>query len=199
LSQIKLLVGLGNPESQYGSTRHNAGFWLLNLLAEQHNLVWKADQKFKAEITTLYSSNSGIEKFWLMKPSLYMNESGTSVSSFCFFYKIKAEEVLIVHDELDLKPGMLRMKKGGSNAGHRGIKDIQKKLGVGDFWRLRLGIGHPRTAESHIKDVSDYVLSKPSESDKINIDRVINACQKNILNLLNCDINDVQNDLNKET
>ena len=112
MSQIKLLVGLGNPESQYGLTRHNAGFWLLNLLAEQHNLVWKADQKFKAEITTLYSSHSGIEKFWLMKPSLYMNESGTSVSSFCFFYKIKAEEVLIVHDELDLKPGMLRMKKG---------------------------------------------------------------------------------------
>ena len=198
MSHIKLIVGLGNPEPQYGLTRHNAGFWFLNQLAEQHNLFWKFDSKFKANISTFSLNNLGIEKFWLMKPGLFMNESGISVSSFCFFYKIKAEEVLVVHDELDLKPGILRIKKGGSNAGHKGIKDIQKKLGAGDFWRLRLGIGHPRMIESCMMDVSDYVLSKPSSVDKANIDKVINLCSINVLDLLSCNIDKIQSYLSKE-
>ncbi len=197
MSHIKLLVGLGNPELQYGLTRHNAGFWLLNSLAEQKNLVWKTDSKFKAELTNFSSNHLGIEKFWLMKPSLYMNESGISVSSFCSFYKLKVDEVLIVHDELDLKPGVLRIKKGGSNAGHRGIQDIQQRLGADDFWRLRLGIGHPRTIESPIKNVSDFVLSKPSDVDKLNIHRAINSCLNNLCDLLDCNIDNIQNDLSK--
>ena len=198
MSKIRLIVGLGNPERQYGLTRHNAGFWLLNFLAQQHELVWKEDSKFKAEISTFSPSVLRDEKLWLMKPGLYMNESGFSVSNFCLFYKIKAKEVLVVHDELDLKPGILRIKKGGGSAGHRGVKDIQQKLGTDDFWRLRLGIGHPKTIESHIKDVSDFVLSKPSVTDKMQIERVISLCVQNTYDLLNCDINNILNDLSKE-
>ena len=97
-----------------------------------------------------------------------------------------------------MKPGILRIKKGGGSAGHRGVKDIQQKLGTDDFWRLRLGIGHPKTIESHIKDVSDFVLSKPSVTDKMQIERVISLCVQNTYDLLNCDINNIQNDLSKE-
>jgi PTH1 family peptidyl-tRNA hydrolase len=198
LNEIKLLVGLGNPERDYESTRHNAGFWLLNSFAEQHKLVWKRDGKFKAEISSLQSAALGNEKFWLMKPSLFMNESGASVGSFCFFYKIKADQILIVHDELDLLPGDLRLKKGGGNAGHRGLKDVQQKLGTDGFWRLRLGIGHPRTIASPITNVSDFVLSKPPQEERGNINKAINLCTKYMSDLLNCNIQNIHNALSKE-
>ncbi len=198
MSDIKLLVGLGNPETDYELTRHNAGFWLLNSFAHQHKLLWRKETKFKAEVAKFQSIDLGVDSLWLLKPSLYMNESGISVGIFCFFYKIKVDEVMIVHDELDLLPGSLRLKKGGGNAGHRGLKDIQQKLGSSDFWRLRIGIGHPKTLETPNKNVSDFVLSKPSSENRKSIDVGINLCVSHMNELLKCNIKNIHNALSKE-
>ncbi|OUT98012.1 MAG: aminoacyl-tRNA hydrolase [Betaproteobacteria bacterium TMED41] len=198
MNEIKLIVGLGNPEPNYSSTRHNAGFWLLNSFVRQSNLKWKRDTRSKAEIASFQTKTLENQKVWLLKPSLYMNESGISVYNFSFFYKIKAEQILIVHDELDLLPGSIKLKKGGGNAGHNGLKNVQQKLGSENFWRLRLGIGHPKTIETPIKNVSDFVLSEPSGEEKKSIDLGISLCTKYMNDLLKCNIKNIQNALSKE-
>ncbi len=198
MNEIKLLVGLGNPEPDYELTRHNAGFWLLNLFTKHHRLVWKRDAKFKSEISNFKPNDSDNKKCWLMKPSLFMNQSGISISSFCLFYKIKPEHVLIVHDELDLLPGNLKLKHGGGNAGHNGLKNIEEKLGTNCFWRLRLGIGHPKTIETPIKNVSDFVLSMPSDEDRVRIDKGIDFCITHINDLLECNTKKIHNSVAKE-
>lgn len=163
---IRLIVGLGNPGPEYEQTRHNAGFWLLDALAGK---PLAREIRFNALAgKTRYAGH----EIWLLQPQTFMNRSGQSVGALARFYKIAADEVLVVHDELDLPPGAAKLKKGGSSGGHNGLKDITAALGTQDYWRLRLGIGHPRTAESQ-QAVVDYVLHRPRKEEQKLIDEAI--------------------------
>ena len=161
---IRLIVGLGNPGKEYERTRHNAGFWLVERFALQSGVTLRKDGKFQALVGRL--DNNGA---WLVMPQSFMNASGRAVQMLAGFFKIPAAEILVVHDELDFAPGAARMKQGGGIAGHNGLKDITQRLGTHDYWRLRLGIGHPGERDA----VTDYVLQKPSAEDREAIDAAI--------------------------
>ena len=163
---IKLIVGLGNPSKEYEQTRHNAGFWFIDELAWQWKVSLKEDKKYFGEVARVSRAEGDV---WLLKPLTFMNLSGKAVGALAQFYKIKPEEILVVHDELDIPCGRIRLKRGGGNGGHNGVKDIQAKLGTADFYRLRLGIDHPGDKAL----VSAYVLNKPSAEDKQKIDEAI--------------------------
>jgi PTH1 family peptidyl-tRNA hydrolase len=155
---IKLFVGLGNPGFEYEETRHNAGFWWLEALATKLKLTLNSDRAYKGLVARgAYQSNSSAQAFWLLEPQTFMNLSGQSVGALANFYKIKPEEILVVHDELDIAPGQVKVKFGGGHAGHNGLRDIHAKLGASDYWRLRIGIGHPGVRE----EVINWVLQKP--------------------------------------
>ena len=143
-SPIRLVVGLGNPGPEYVDTRHNAGFWWVDALAHDLRAVLKPEGKFLGLAGRAQYEDRDV---WLLQPTTFMNRSGQSVAALARFYKILPNEILVVHDELDLLPGDVKLKLGGSHAGHNGLKDIQAMLGTADFWRLRLGIGHPRTLQ----------------------------------------------------
>ena len=151
---IQLIVGLGNPGSEYEKTRHNAGFWWVDAIADDKRATWKKETKFSGWTTKV--EEGGVE-FVLLKPSTYMNESGRSVSAILRFFKIEPSQMLVVHDELDLEPGVVKLKRGGGTGGHNGLTDIGEALDSKDFWRLRIGIGHPGDKDL----VADYVLDKP--------------------------------------
>ncbi|MQR00373.1 aminoacyl-tRNA hydrolase [Glaciimonas soli] len=159
---IRLIVGLGNPGPEYEQTRHNAGFWLVDNLAQDLgcNLARKTD--FKALVGKVNISG---EEIWLLEPQTFMNISGQSVAALARFYKINAEEILVVHDELDMMPGVAKLKKGGSSGGHNGLKSITASLGTQDYWRLRIGIGHPRTLNLS-QGVADFVLHRPRKEEQ---------------------------------
>ncbi|MBX9633090.1 MAG: aminoacyl-tRNA hydrolase [Burkholderiales bacterium] len=159
---MRLVVGLGNPGREYEATRHNAGFWLVERVAELQRVSLRMEPRFHGLVARI-SANG--EECWLLEPTTYMNESGRSVAALARFYKIAPEEMLVVHDELDLPPGGVKLKKGGGAAGHNGLKDIIAHLG-GDFWRLRLGIGHPGDRDA----VINYVLEKPRREERDLID-----------------------------
>ena len=163
---MKLIVGLGNPSKEYEQTRHNAGFWFIDELAWQWKVSLKEDKKYFGEVARVSRAEGDV---WLLKPLTFMNLSGKAVGALAQFYKIKPEEILVVHDELDISCGRIRLKRGGGNGGHNGLKDIQAKLGTADFYRLRLGIDHPGDKAL----VSAYVLNKPSAEDKQKIDEAI--------------------------
>lgn len=163
---MKLIVGLGNPSKEYEQTRHNAGFWFIDELAWQWKVSLKEDKKYFGEVARVSRADGDV---WLLKPLTFMNLSGKAVGALAQFYKIKPEEILVVHDELDIPCGRIRLKRGGGNGGHNGLKDIQAKLGTADFYRLRLGIDHPGDKAL----VSAYVLNKPSAEDKQKIDEAI--------------------------
>ena len=157
MSQIKLIVGLGNPGAEYESTRHNIGFWWIDQICAQTNSKLKAEAKFFGFSGRL---NSYSEEALLLKPTTFMNASGRSVAALAKFYKISPESVLIVHDELDLPPGTVKLKMGGGHGGHNGLKDIAAELGTTDFWRLRLGIGHPGDKNAVANDVNGFPVTK---------------------------------------
>jgi PTH1 family peptidyl-tRNA hydrolase len=167
---IKLIVGLGNPGKKYESTRHNAGFWLVERLAAQRRLTLRKEAKFHALMARLETTSGSA---WLLLPQTWMNESGTAVSALVQFHKIAADEILVVHDELDLPPGGVKIKQGGGHAGHNGLRDIIEKLGAPDFWRLRIGIGHPRDAAATEQEVVDFVLHPPRKEEQESIEAVI--------------------------
>jgi PTH1 family peptidyl-tRNA hydrolase len=156
---IRLVAGLGNPGRQYANTRHNAGFWFVDQLAFGLNASFAAESKFGGEV-----AKAGALR--LVKPMTFMNLSGRAVSGLARFYTILPTEILVVHDELDLLPGKAKMKFGGGHAGHNGLRDIQAQLGSPDFWRLRIGIGHPRDSELTQQDVVDYVLKPPRAEEQ---------------------------------
>lgn len=163
---IRLIVGLGNPGSDYELTRHNAGFWLVDQLA-------RGDLRKEARFNALAAkSRIGGSEVWLLEPQTFMNRSGQSVGAIARFYKITPDEVLVVHDELDLPPGAAKLKKGGSSGGHNGLKDITAALGTQDYWRLRIGIGHPRELKLQ-QPVVDFVLHRPRAEEQAQIDRAI--------------------------
>jgi len=166
---IRLIVGLGNPGTEYERTRHNAGFWLVDLLASKTGGRFASEARFNALLARI--DKDGREA-WLLKPQTFMNRSGQSVGSIARFYRILPDEILVVHDELDLEPGAARLKKGGSSGGHNGLKDITAALGTQDYWRLRLGIGHPRASDLQ-QEVVDYVLRRPRQEQQGLIDAAI--------------------------
>ena len=155
---IKLIVGLGNPGKEYQEHRHNAGFWLVESLANLLDSKFSSQSKFLGETSTI---NFGSKKVYLLKPQTFMNNSGGSIKSFLSYYNIKPEETLVIHDELDLPVGSVKLKLGGGHGGHNGLRDTIKALDTNNFYRLRMGIGHPGTKN----DVVDLVLSSPGSSE----------------------------------
>ena len=160
---IQLIVGLGNPGAEYERTRHNAGFWWVDAIAEAKRAAWKKETKFSGWTTKV--AEGGLD-FVLLKPATYMNESGRSVGKYLQFYKLEPGAMLVVHDELDLPPGTVKLKRGGGTGGHNGLEDLAEVLGTKDFWRLRIGIGHPGNKDL----VPDYVLKKARRDEQVLID-----------------------------
>lgn len=158
---MKLVVGLGNPGRKYEATRHNAGFWLVDEIARAARADFRRESRFHGEVARVSGSD-----VWLLKPDTFMNESGRAVGALATFYRIAADEILVAHDELDLPPGEVRLKFGGGLSGHNGLRDIAPVLGTQDFWRLRLGIGHPRDAAASEQEVVDYVLHPPRAEER---------------------------------
>lgn len=164
----RLIVGLGNPGADYADTRHNVGFWYVDRLAAQVKAALAPQAKF-------FGLAVRAGEHWLLQPTTFMNRSGQAVAALANFYKISPAEILVIHDELDLPPGGIRLKQGGGNGGHNGLKDIQARLGSADFWRLRLGIGHPRTLNL-AQQVVDFVLHPPRKDELPAIEQAIERC-----------------------
>ncbi|HNO61041.1 MAG TPA: aminoacyl-tRNA hydrolase [Plasticicumulans sp.] len=163
---LKLIAGLGNPGPAYERTRHNAGFWFVDELARSHGGSFRHDPKLNADTCQITVEGRAL---WLMKPMGFMNRSGQPLARLANFYKIARPSILVVHDELDLPPGVARLKRGGGHGGHNGLRDIISQCGGNDFLRLRLGIGHPGTAA----EVVDYVLRKAPASEQQLIERAL--------------------------
>ncbi|MCC7486559.1 MAG: aminoacyl-tRNA hydrolase [Burkholderiales bacterium] len=161
---MKLIVGLGNPGDKYEATRHNAGFWFVERLAVSSGAALRRDARFQALVGRLDAGGP-----WLVLPQSYMNSSGRPVQMLAGFFRIEPADVLVVHDELDLPPGVVRLKRGGGIAGHNGLKDISARLGSHDYWRLRIGIGRPAERAA----AADYVLHRPAREERAAIDEAM--------------------------
>ena len=186
-SAIKLITGLGNPGSKYDKTRHNAGFWFVDELARRYNGIFKVESRFSGECCKVNIAGATV---WLLKPSTFMNRSGLSVKQLSSFFKISPDEILVAHDELDIPPGVVRLKNGGGHGGHNGLRDLHAQIGK-EYLRLRLGVGHPGSA----KDVADYVLSRPSVSDDVEIRRSIDMSADEIERIISGNMQKVMNTL----
>jgi peptidyl-tRNA hydrolase, PTH1 family len=171
MTPLRLIVGIGNPGSEYRATRHNAGAWFVERLAQAVGASFGMQAKFQALVGSVRTSD-GIDRR-LALPQTFVNRSGQAVSALARFYRIAPEEILIAHDELDLKPGAVKLKEGGGSAGHNGLKDIAASLGTPAFWRLRIGIGHPREGALSEQEVADYVLHRPRLEEQQAIDDAI--------------------------
>lgn len=168
MEPLKLIVGLGNPGVQYADTRHNAGFWWLEALARELGVTLRSEPKFHGRLGKLNGTHGEV---LLLCPETFMNLSGKSVGALARFYKIPPESILVAHDELDLSPGVARLKLGGGHGGQNGLRDIHAQLGVANYWRLRIGIGHPGVKEA----VTGHVLGKPPQPERDKILFAINA------------------------
>ena len=162
---MRLVVGLGNPGAEYEATRHNAGFWWVENLADAHGVALRSEARFHGKVARLRAAGG---ECWLLEPQTFMNLSGRAVAALATFYKIEVGDILVVHDELDLPPGSARLKRGGGTAGHNGLKDIARHLGP-DFWRLRIGIGHPGDRA----EVASFVLRPPRKEEAALISEAI--------------------------
>ncbi len=180
-----LIVGLGNPGAQYARTRHNVGFWLIDRLGAS----LRADSKYHAEIGTTTIDG---ERVVLMKPLTFMNRSGQAVGAYARFFRIPPAQILVVHDELDLAPGTVRLKQGGGHGGHNGLRDISAQLGA-DYRRLRIGIGHPGSADL----VTDYVLGSPAPDDRIAIEQSIDRAIERLGDIVKGRFEHAMNELNR--
>jgi PTH1 family peptidyl-tRNA hydrolase len=189
-SVIKLIAGLGNPGLKYDKTRHNAGFWFVDEVARRFSGTFKLETKFSGECCKVDIAGMPV---WLLKPNTFMNRSGLSVKQLSSFFKISPEQVLVVHDELDIGPGSIRLKSGGGHGGHNGLRDTHAQIGK-DYWRLRVGIGHPGEASK----VADYVLSRPSVNDEIEINNSIDRAASEIEKIVVGDTQKVMNTLHTQ-
>ena len=165
MRKIKLFVGLGNPGEDYKRTRHNAGFWWVDFIVKNHKLTLKKSSKFNGSFSK-YTEDSD---YFFLQPHTFMNDSGLSVLALSRFYKIEPEEILVIHDELDIEPGNIKLKLGGGHGGHNGLKSIITSLGSNNFWRLRIGIGHPGNKNK----VTNFVLKAPSKNEMKSIEESI--------------------------
>jgi PTH1 family peptidyl-tRNA hydrolase len=170
---IRLIIGLGNPGPEYEATRHNAGFWLADHLADDLNASFTLEKPFSAWVAKARFDGEAVI---LAKPSTFMNRSGQAAGALMRFYKLVPEQVLVLHDELDLMPGKVKLKQGGGHAGHNGLRDIQAAFSSPAFWRLRLGIGHPRTL-GLAQQVAAFVLNPPRKDELKEIVGVIDRCR----------------------
>jgi PTH1 family peptidyl-tRNA hydrolase len=191
-ARVELIVGLGNPGAEYEDTRHNAGFWFVDTLARQQNVFFKSEKKFHGEVAKF--SHAG-QDVWLLKPETFMNLSGQAVQALARFYKINVENILVVHDDLDLPPGAARLKQGGGHGGHNGLRDIISKMGGNGFQRLRLGIGHPGDKSR----VTGHVLKKSSIEDRIEIENAIDAALKVLPTILDGELQKAMNQLHTQS
>ena len=187
---IRLVVGLGNPGKEYERTRHNAGFWLVERYATQHGIVLRKEAKYQALVGRM-EGNAGA---WLLLPQSFMNASGRAVQMLAGFFKIKPDEILVAHDELDFAPGVARLKLGGGIAGHNGLRDISQRLATHEYWRLRPGVGKPPPGT----EGGDYVLQKPSPEDRAAIDRAVDKALGLLPQMLAGDMQGAMNKLHTE-
>jgi len=185
---IRLVVGLGNPGKEYERTRHNAGFWLVERYAQQQGVALRKDPKFKALVGKTAAGA------WLLLPQSFMNLSGQPVQMLAGFFRIKADEVLVVHDELDFAPGVARIKQGGGIAGHNGLRDISQRLASHDYWRLRIGVGKPPAGS----EGADYVLQKPPAEERAAIDAAIDKAIELLPQILAGEMQSAMNKLHTE-
>ncbi|MCU0936905.1 MAG: aminoacyl-tRNA hydrolase [Gammaproteobacteria bacterium] len=185
---VALVAGLGNPGPRYADTRHNAGFWLLDRMAGSRGLSFRRSAKFLGEVAEADFDG----RVWLLKPETFMNRSGQAVAALAGFYRIPPEQVLVVHDDLDLPPGTVRLKRGGGHGGHNGLRDILACLGSPDFLRLRVGVGHPGPGA----DVVGYVLNRPPAEEARLIDDSISRALELLPRLLSGEVDRVMNLLN---
>ena len=188
---VKLIVGLGNPGPEHLLTRHNAGFWFVDALAEQNALRFRRESRFHAAVCRLTTSFADC---FLCKPASFMNQSGMAVQAIASFYKIVPEEMLVVHDEIDLPPGIIRLKRGGGHGGHNGLRDIIEALGNNSFNRLRIGVGHPGTSDQ----VVDHVLNRATASEEELIMQGITSALDLIPQILAGELQKVMNKLHKK-
>ncbi|HFE32530.1 MAG TPA: aminoacyl-tRNA hydrolase [Gammaproteobacteria bacterium] len=187
-NSVQLIVGLGNPGPKYAQTRHNVGFLFVDQLARSKGATFRPEAKFHGEVCKL---QLGGHELWLLKPMTFMNRSGQAVAALARFYKIPPEAILVVHDELDIPAGQLRLKQGGGHGGHNGLRDIISQLGSRDFLRLRIGIDHPGTA----REVTNYVLGKASPDDRISIEAAIDEALHSLPQILDGDLQAAMNRL----
>ena len=187
---IRLIVGLGNPGNKYDTTRHNAGFWFVDEIARQQGVLFRSESKFYGEVCRVTIEAQDV---WLLKPTTFMNRSGQSVAAIAKFYKIPVDEILVVHDELDIPAGDARWKQSGGHGGHNGLRDIIAHLGK-DYWRLRLGVDHPGDRNK----VVDYVLSAPSRDDSIEITNAIDSAIDSLAFLVKGDSQKAMNQLHSK-
>jgi len=176
----RLIVGLGNPGQAYEATRHNAGFWLADQIADDLGARYALEQGFSAWLTKARAANATVH---LAKPATFMNKSGQAVGALARFFKLAPEEILVLHDELDLLPGQVKLKQGGGHAGHNGLRDIQSALGSANFWRLRIGIGHPRTL-GLTQAVIGFVLHPPRREELADIEAAMLRARATLPTLL---------------
>ena len=162
---LKLIVGLGNPGQQYARTRHNAGWWFVDALLARQRGSWSHERRLQSDLARVRIDES---ELWLAKPTSFMNQSGSPVAAIAHFYRIAPQEMLFVHDDIDLPPGTVRLKQAGGHGGHNGLRDVIEHLGA-DFWRLRLGVGHPGAREL----VLDAVLDRPTAAEQLLIDEAV--------------------------
>src|SRR5687768_13914706 len=170
---MKLIVGLGNPGRKYEATRHNAGFWWADEVARATNAGFRRESRFSGEVARVPGAD-----MWLLKPETFMNQSGRAVGALASFYRIEPGDIVVAHDELDLPPGGVKLKFGGGLSGHNGLRDIAPALGTQDFWRLRIGIGHPRDVAASQQEVVDYVLHAPRAEERKAIDAALDKAME---------------------
>ena len=190
MSQIALIAGLGNPGPGYKGTRHNAGFWFIDELSQHYSLDFKLESRFQGEVANAQIKRLPIR---VLRPVTFMNESGQSVASLMRYFAIEPGSLLVVHDDLDLKPGVARLKEGGGHGGHNGLRDLIRHLDSNDFVRLRLGIGHP----GHPDDVTDYVLHAPPANERSAILDAVSRAVALIEPMINGDHAVVMNELHR--
>ncbi len=191
MAAISLIIGLGNPGSGYEATRHNAGFWFLDVLARRWPMDLRVENRFRGALADLRINNHRVR---VLRPETFMNESGSPVAGVAKYFDFSPEEILVVHDDLDLPPGTVRVKRGGGHGGHNGLRDIFSKLGSREFVRLRIGIGHPGNAD----EVTNYVLQKPSAADRNAIFDAIDRAVERLDELLDGELGLAMNVLHRD-
>jgi peptidyl-tRNA hydrolase, PTH1 family len=177
---IRLMVGLGNPGSDYEATRHNAGFWFVDAVARELKVSLSLDKGYHGLVARTQVAG---QTLWLLEPQTFMNLSGQSVSALARFFKIAPEEILVAHDELDVVPGEAKLKLGGGHAGHNGLRDIHAKMGTDQYWRLRIGIGHPGVKA----EVPNWVLKKPAPEQRTAMEETVARCVRALPHLIEGD------------
>ncbi len=193
---IKLIAGLGNPGAEYAATRHNVGFWVVDSIAREAGAALRLEARFNGRVARAQFHGLNLH---LLQPQTFMNRSGISVRAWMQFHKIQSDEILVVHDELDFPPGVVKLKRGGSSGGHNGLKDITVHVSTPDYWRLRIGVGHPRHSSSKKDqiDVAQFVLKPPHPEERTLIEHAIQRALSALPGIVRGNITQAMNQLHQ--